>query len=107
MGRSERAKSVVKKTFDEELREILWDTYGSVGDVSQGKNALEAIKALMKKHQPEPRKIYGNVTHWRDNGYNQALADSDKAYGLEKDYSCEICGADPMTPNCNNANCDR
>ena len=25
----------------------------------------------------------------------------------EKDYSCEICGADPMGVDCNNANCDR
>lgn len=24
-----------------------------------------------------------------------------------EDYSCEICGADPMGVDCNNANCDR
>lgn len=128
-------------TFDEELKEIL-DRHQNAYSIAFGeinphvnypdspfdgttavmersaeisKEATQAIKTLIKKHQPKRKQFetvdWGDGTFteeveghddWSNHmgkGYNQALADSDKAYGLDKDYSCEICGADPMTPN--------
>lgn len=99
----------MSKTFDEELREILdrhQNAYSiAYSEINPHENypdsnydgtkavmkrsteisseALEAIKTLIKKHQPrqaQPMRPYGNFVE----GWNAALEDSDRAYNLEE-----------------------
>ena len=101
----------MSKTFKEELEELLTDLGDSYFewlyknnnaiDLSKGPDLADThdtILSLIKKHQPERMKEPvttveynkdGSIKHIDEiddllrPGYNQALADSDKAYGLE------------------------
>lgn len=94
----------MSKTFDEELEYTIaqgcWDFVNHVtGKDSREKvvnDMAKAIKALIKKHQPEPRdprRVDAGNESYNDGargfrmgftlGAASALADSDKAYGIE------------------------
>ena len=92
----------MSKTFKEELSLIIRKMGNSFVaiegyDYEAEHEALTAILALIKKHQPEKQEksnymppswnkdklLLPEYTNERIWGYNQALADSDKAYGLE------------------------